>query len=121
MPYKNKGMSKLCIILFLLGCANATASETLLNGPDIQLLLADVVLYGELNGQPIDQIFQKSGVTFYNSGGGQSQGSWNVTGDQFCSVWPPNPTWACFDVTRDGDKITFIAKSGKRFEMRLTK
>jgi hypothetical protein len=104
-----------------MGFANATATETLLKGPDIQLLLADVVVYGELNGQLIDQIFQKSGVTFYSSGGGQSQGSWNVTGDQYCSVWPPNPTWACFDIARDGNNVTFIAKSGKRFEMRLTK
>jgi hypothetical protein len=101
--------------------SSAFANEVVLKGADITVLLTDVVLQGESSGQPANQIFQKSGVTFYNAGGSQSQGAWKVEGDQYCSVWQPNPTWACYDVARDGDKVTFISNSGKRTEMSLTK
>jgi hypothetical protein len=97
------------------------AAEVLLKNSEITSLLNDVVLHSESNGQTVEQIFQKSGVTFYSAGGGQSQGNWHVQGDQYCSTWPPNPSWACFDVARDGNKVTFISKSGKRFEMSLIK
>lgn len=97
------------------------AAEIILKNAEITTVLSDVVLNAESNGQPANQIFQKSGVTFYNAGGSQSQGTWKVEGDQYCSTWPPNPSWACYDVARDGDKVTFIAKSGKRFEMSLAK
>jgi hypothetical protein len=105
----------------LLISAQAFAAETILKNAEIIVLLTDVVLNAESNGQSANQIFQKSGATFYNAGGSQSQGTWKVEGDQYCSTWPPNPSWACYDVARDGDKVTFIAKSGKRFEMSLTK
>jgi hypothetical protein len=105
----------------LLFSTQAIAAETILKTAEITALLTDVVLNAEDNGQPANQIFQKNGVTFYNAGGSQSQGAWKVEGNQYCSIWPPNPSWACYDVARDGDKVTFIAKSGKRFEMSLTK
>jgi hypothetical protein len=105
----------------LLYSTQAFAAETILKNAEITALLTDVVLKAEGNNQPTSQIFQKSGVTFYNAGGSQSQGTWKVEGDQYCSTWPPNPSWACYEVARDGDKVTFIAKSGKRFEMSLAK
>ncbi len=101
--------------------SSALANEVILKGAEVKNLLTDVVLMGESSGQPASQIFQKSGATFYNAGGSQSQGAWKVEGDQYCSVWPPNPSWACYDVARDGDKVTFISNSGKRTEMSLTK
>jgi hypothetical protein len=97
------------------------ASEITLKHDEIVSLLTDVVLYADQNGQVVDQIFQKSGATFYNAGGSQSQGTWQVVGDQYCSTWPPNPALACYVVVGDADKVTFIDKSGKRFEMRLHK
>jgi hypothetical protein len=106
-------------LLFL--SSTAAAAETKLNGAEITLVLNDVVLNGEDHGRPINQIFQKSGATFFNSAGGQSQGAWNVQGDQYCSQWPPNPSWACYDIMRDGAKVTFVAKSGTRTEMSLAK
>lgn len=105
----------------LLFVSPAQAEEIILKAAEISTLLTDIVLQGESNGQPANQIFQKSGATFYNAGGSQSQGTWKVEGDQYCSVWPPNPSWACYDVARDGDRVTFIAKSGKRTEMSLAK
>lgn len=53
-------------------------------------LLTDVMLNGVNNGASASQVFQKSGVTFYRAGGGQSQGAWKIEGDQYCSTWPPN-------------------------------
>jgi hypothetical protein len=114
-------MSKFSAMMFFLLSVNANAGESMLKGPEIQLLLSDKILYGENNAYPIEQIFQKSGVTYYNSGGGQSQGSWHVKDDQFCSNWPPNPTWVCFNMVRDGDRIFFQGESDKRIEMHLTK
>jgi hypothetical protein len=112
---------KITIIILLSLASPALAAETLLKGPDIFVILNDHVLTTTQNGEPADQIFQKNGATFYNAGGSQSQGSWKVEGDQYCSVWPPNPTWACYDVARDGDRVTFISKSGKRTEMFVSK
>lgn len=97
------------------------ATEVIIDGPAITTLLTDTVLYGDAQGQPAEQLFQKSGATFYSSGGGQSQGSWKVEASQYCSAWPPNPAWVCYAIARDGDKVTFIAKSGKRTEMSLIK
>jgi hypothetical protein len=97
------------------------ASEIILKHDEILTLLSDVVLDATQNEPPVNQIFQKSGVTFYNAGGSQSQGTWQVVGDQYCSTWPPNPSLACYNVARDEDKVTFIDKSGKRFEMMLHK
>ena len=109
------------IILSSFIASSALAGEVVLKNAEITNLLTDIVLQGESNGQQVSQIFQKSGATFYNVGAAQSQGSWKVEADQYCSVWPPNPTWACYDVARDGDKVTFISNSGKRIEMSLTK
>ena len=99
----------------------ALAAEVPLSGAEISALLNDNVLYGESNGQPADQIFQKSGVTYYNVGSGQSQGKWKVEDNQFCSQWSPNPAWACYDVTRDERHIFFISKWGERTDMLLAK
>ena len=95
----------------------ALAAEVSLSGTEISALLSDGVLYGDDNGQPADQIFQKNGVTYYNVGSGQSQGKWKVEGNQFCSQWPPNENWSCYDVLQDCKNVTFVSKSGKRFPM----
>ena len=92
-------------------------AELKLSGAEIQAILSDKIIYGK----DIEQIFQKSGTTFYSSGGGQSQGNWKVEGDQYCSQWPPNQAWACYDMTKDGNKIAFISKDGQRTEMSVTK
>jgi hypothetical protein len=96
--------------------ANTTyAAETILKAADIQSALSEQVLIGDHLGQPTEQIFRASGDTFYSEGGSQSQGRWEIRGDQYCSVWPPSSFWACFDVARDGISLIFITKDGKRF------
>lgn len=93
------------------------AAETKLTGAEMQSILYDKILYGK----DAEQIFQKSGVTFYTASGGQSQGNWKVEGEKYCSQWPPNQAWACYDMTQDGNKFTFISKDGNRTEMSTTK
>ena len=115
-------MKRILPISLMLSCfATAQAAELKLSGPEIQNVLTDKTLFGTDHNQPAEQIFQKSGATFYSSGGSQSQGAWKIEGDKYCSQWPPNQAWPCYDVTKDGDKITFISASGARTEMSLVK
>jgi len=53
------------------------------------------------------QDFRASGRTLYNAGE-ESWGYWHVSGDQYCSMWPPSDLWACYDMARQGDHLRFI-------------
>jgi hypothetical protein len=66
-----------------------------------------------LTGRVLDygsawQDFRASGRTLYNAGA-DSWGTWTVQGDRYCSQWPPNAAWACYDVdiSSDGEAIRF--------------
>lgn len=111
-------MRSLTIILnLLLASSSAWAGEQKLSGTEIQLALNDHT-YGGVGeeGKSWEQIFQKSGVTFYATGGAQSQGKWEVRGDQYCSQWPPNEAWACYDVmVAENLVIIFVSASGTRY------
>jgi len=58
------------------------------------------------------QDFRASGKTLYIHKGRESWGNWEVRGDQYCSQWPPNSLWACYDMDRSGERLRFIG-SGK--------
>ena len=109
-------MKKILLASLLMIC-NAHAAEKKLSGAEMQSVLSDKILYAKGN----EQIFQKSGVTFYASGGNQSQGNWKIDGEKYCSQWPPNQAWACYGMTQDDNKITFISKDGDRTEMSVVK
>jgi hypothetical protein len=111
-------MKNLTLMAFVLMGAPAHADEQKLNGAEITAALNDRVLNGSGD---VTQIFQKSGATFYSENGAQSQGFWKVSGDSYCSQWPPNQAWPCFDVLRDGDKFTFVSRTGTRYEMHVPK
>jgi hypothetical protein len=104
--------------LLVLLTGPAFADPVKLVGADIKSALADVSLYAD--GE-IEQLFQVNGLTIYIERGSSSQGWWKVEGDQYCSQWPPSSTWACYDVTREGEVITFVSASGKSYPMRKTK
>ena len=55
------------------------------------------------------QDFRASGRTLYNAGA-DSWGQWEARDGKYCSQWPPNSAWACFDVERsaDGRQIKFV-------------
>lgn len=56
------------------------------------------------------QDFRASGKTLYNAGR-DSWGYWRVEGDQYCSLWPPQDLWACYDMERTGDRLRFVGSS----------
>ena len=98
----------------------APAQEQRLSGVEIKTALSDHTLQGmREDGKPWQQIFQKSGVTFYSAGSAQSQGFWDVCGDQYCSQWPPNESWACYDMAVEADDYRFISASGQRSSGKL--
>ena len=59
------------------------------------------------------QDFSASGSTRYVTDR-ESLGRWAARDGQYCSVWPPSDTWACYDVDRsgDGESIRFVAGDG---------
>ncbi|MEO6609040.1 MAG: hypothetical protein ABIN69_11290, partial [Aestuariivirga sp.] len=114
-------MKWLCGLILTLLFQSAAFASGNLSGAGIAALLTDATLYGSENGQPAEQVFQKSGATFYSIPNGQSQGEWKIEGNKYCSAWPPNPTWVCYDVINDGAAVTFVSPSGKRTLMSLTK
>ena len=57
------------------------------------------------------QTFYASGRTLYNAGQ-DSWGSWRVQGDQYCSEWPPNAGWDCYNMDTDGTVVRFITERG---------
>ncbi|MGB8313511.1 MAG: hypothetical protein WCE69_03405 [Aestuariivirga sp.] len=98
----------------------ALCQEQTLTGSDIAAGLADHTLQGVRDdGKEWQQIFQKSGVTYYSVGNAQSQGLWEVRGDQYCSQWPPNESWACYGMTRDVNTFNFISATGQRSSGKL--
>jgi hypothetical protein len=96
----------------------AWAKSVKLAAAEITAVLSDQSLYAGEQGE-IEQIFQKSGQTFYLDHGNSSQGTWKVENDKYCSQWPPSQSWSCYDVIRDSDAITFVSGTGKSFPMRI--
>ncbi|KEJ90120.1 hypothetical protein [Sulfitobacter donghicola] len=58
------------------------------------------------------QEFRASGKTLYNAGR-DSWGYWAVRGDQYCSLWPPQDIWACYDMEGKAGHIRFIGPLGE--------
>jgi len=95
----------------------AGAEERRLSGAEILEALADHTYRDANAAKKTEQIFQKQGVTYVSQNGGQSQGYWEVRGDQYCSQWPPNEAWACYDVVIETPVLTFVSASGTRYPM----
>jgi hypothetical protein len=120
-PYKSKMKKFLINLAFLVITNIAHAEPQKLNGAEISALLSDKTIYSLPAAAPSEQIFQKAGSTFYSENGNQSQGEWNIQGDKYCSVWPPSQSWVCYDMTRDGNLVSFISPSGKISSYALSK
>ena len=112
---------RVVLAMIIAGLINIAAVEaaTAIRGAEITVLLSDVTLTGSKNGKVIQQIFQKGGLTLYLENGAQSVGTWKVEGDKYCSQWPPNESWSCYEVEVEGQNLTFIASNGTRYPMLL--
>ncbi len=100
--------------IFLL-CVAALAQDKELTGSEISAALSDHTLQGvSEDGKTWRQVFHGSGATFYSVGSAQSQGLWAVRGDQYCSQWPPNESWSCYDMAEGAGAYVFISASGRK-------
>ncbi|WP_390913979.1 hypothetical protein [Pseudosulfitobacter sp. SM2401] len=95
-----------CLILPTIG--GAEEAWTKLDEAGIHAALDDQ----KLIYQSADQTFYVSGKTLYNQDGHASWGVWRVQSDQYCSQWPPNDLWACFDLEKQGDQVRFVGFNG---------
>lgn len=61
------------------------------------------------------QNFFADGRTLYETQS-PSWGKWRVENDQYCSVWPPQNVWVCYDLERHerGLKVRFVANDGSQ-------
>ena len=108
------------LIVFLLTATAAFAEERKLTGDEISALLAEKTVVGtDAKGKQWKQVFQKGGLTIYSQGDANSNGFWRVKGDQYCSQWPPNDSWACYDMTGEGDHATFVSSTGTTQPIRV--
>jgi hypothetical protein len=102
---------RLIIVFWLVFCAPAAFADsehwTTLSGEGIsEALTGRIVQYPTAT-----QDFRVSGRTLYNAGR-DSWGYWEVRGSQYCSLWPPQDLWACYDMQQQGDKLRFIGAGG---------
>ncbi len=82
--------------------AGSEAGEGPINGAEIVEVLAGKTVTGSRNGRGWTQTFGKDGGTVFVLNGDQpSPGRWKVSGDQYCSLWPPSPKWDCYGMTAD--------------------
>ena len=102
-------MRKLIVFAWLCSCALAQAGDVWepMSGAEITHVLTD----RKLQYPQAWQDFRASGRTLYNAGA-DSWGYWAVRGGQYCSMWPPSDTWACYDMARSEDRLRFIGAAG---------
>ena len=62
-----------------------------------------------------EQVFYASGKTLYDAGR-PSWGNWREQNGQYCSEWPPNALWSCYDLylSADGTQVRFVGASGDK-------
>ena len=78
-----------------------------LDGAQIRVALTDRVLHYA----NATQDFRRSGKTLYTYKGRDSWGYWRIENDQYCSQWPPNDLWACYDLERRNEVLRFVGTS----------
>lgn len=98
-------MRRFALIALLVWPGDAGAGDTWtpMTGDDIRTALTGRTLQYETAWQD----FRASGKTLYNAGR-DSWGNWRVEDDRYCSQWPPNDLWACYDMDRSGDRVRFV-------------
>lgn len=119
MMQKLKKVFLLCSLLSLAahglpayGASDAAPGEwRRLMGQQIKLVLTSRTLAYGHSGTTQD--FKPSGRTLYDAGK-PSWGYWRVQGDQYCSQWPPQGLWSCYDlfVSKNGRELKFVGESG---------
>ena len=87
-----------------------------LTGPEITQKLSNASLVYD----GARQSFFESGRTLYDAGE-ESWGYWRVSGDRYCSQWPPHAVWECYDLEQRGEKLRFVSDYGTIYEAEYAK
>lgn len=91
------------------------AEEKPLKGPDIQQILSDKTAF--YDDGAIQYFGAKGGTIYLNARGDREDGRWRVDGDRYCSHWGRD--WDCYDMTGEGDRVSWLVSFGKDFKARL--
>ena len=110
-------MKKLALA-FVVSCAPAMAEGTKLSGADIEALLPTITANG--TDKDTRQKFWPDGHTEYEERGHYSFGRWWVEADKYCSKWPPSEAVSCYEVLRNGDRLTWVPRQGDPITDRIT-
>ena len=111
-------MKYLGILLVALVSVSAYAMEIGDAKPPTQQQLIQLIsgntIHGKWDGRSFSQHFASRGTTRYRQGSGAtSRGTWRVNAaGQYCSIWPPSSTEACYDVLVKGGNLLW--KSGDK-------
>ena len=106
-------ISPLFALCLLLLCSQVVWSdERPLSGAEIKSSLSGNTVSGVQDGEAWKQYFDPNGQTTYVSGGRASPGRWAVRGDKYCSQWPPSERWDCYEVTGNGNRMSFVPDGG---------
>ena len=84
------------------------AEDSRLDGGAITLALSQQIL-AFADGTLL--VFRQDGTTIFDYRR-QRLGQWQVQGNQYCAAWPPGGDWLCYDVTANGQTVTFTAANG---------
>jgi hypothetical protein len=79
----------------LVSALSGHAGDIIVKSPELEKLVTDGSLYGIGGKAQVEQIVQKSGVTFYLEASNSSQDNRKTENNRYCSQWPPNPSWGC--------------------------
>ncbi|MEP6565716.1 MAG: hypothetical protein ABJB10_11305 [Mesorhizobium sp.] len=120
--YRHTRIGFLAILFATTPAFCASADEVTMKGADILASLKGA----HVEGPDWTQSFDDGGGTLYVKGSNQSQGRWDVRGDQYCSLWPPSDVWACYAMTIDSsdpatEKVTWISADGARSAAHLVR
>ena len=94
----------------LLGAGPVSAADWRgLEGDEIRAVLTGKTVEYESAWQD----FRASGATLYNAGA-DSWGRWDVQNGRYCSQWPPDASWSCYevDLSADGARVRFRGPAG---------
>lgn len=106
------------LVAILLTTSGAIAGETRLNNDEILAAITDkTAIY---TGGEIFQYFDPNGRTPYLDRGNLTTGTWQATGNKYCSVWPPSNAVSCYKVFRDDDdQIIWVGTRGDRYVAKM--
>lgn len=108
------------VLLAVFAVPAASADEWPLSEAEMVAALSGRTAISTDPASPYRQYFEPNGDTTYVPEGGAADiGKWRVGAGQYCSQWG-GAAWDCYDMTGDGDAVTWIwPSSGAAYPARM--